>query len=80
MTPYLLLLSVYFSVYNIIEQVFVGLFFQPFDKINATGQASVESGKARERIGVTNLRQMKLCQMKFCKWSFTKVCQMKFPF
>ena len=70
-----------FGIYNIIEQVCVCVSVQPFEKINATGVASVEPGKAREWIGVANLlgqskpnevspnevRQIKFHQMKFTK-------------
>ena len=52
--------------------LFLCVFVQPFEKINATGIDSVEPGKARECIGVANLRQMKFHQMKFAKWRFAK--------
>ena len=47
---------------------------QQFEKINATGVASVLPGKGMEWIGVAKLRQMKFRQMKFrqIKTSFYK--------
>ena len=59
--------------------VCVCVFVQPFEKINATGVASVQPGEARESIGIANPRQM-----KFCQWnspnevSPNEVRQMKF--
>ena len=46
-------------------------FVGQFEKINANGVASAEPGKARQWIGIANLRQtkfrqMKIRQMKFC--------------
>ena len=69
--------------------LFVCRSVQLFEEINATGVASVEPGKAREWIGVANLRQkkfrqmkfrqMKCChQMNFAKWSFAKWSSLKY--
>ena len=44
--------------------LFVCVFVRPFEKINATGLASVKLSKAREWIGVANLRQMKFRQKR----------------
>ena len=52
-------------IYNIIEQVCFCVFVQPFEKINATGVASVEPGKASEWIGIANPSQMNIRKMKF---------------
>ena len=79
------------TIYNLLYNwasvsLFVCLFVCPavWKKINVTSVASVEPGKSRERIGITILRKITFCKMKFHQMKFTKwsspneVHQMKF--
>ena len=77
------LLNYFMSNSSLTMCVYVCMSVQPFEKINATGVASVEPGKAREWIGIANLCQMKFRQMifhqmKFCqKKKFRQKCKKK---
>ena len=67
------------TIYNIIEQVCV--LVQQFEKISATGVASVQTWRSQgiyakwsspNEVLQNEVRQMKFCKMKFAKFSFAK--------